>query len=82
MFTLEALIYLCAINIAVSEGSQLKYRFGGVVSDMTILSLKTKKGLFVSLFVGILVVHYQTCTGQSSFELYTGFREHLRDGVY
>lgn len=49
---------------------------------MTILSLKTKKGLLVSLFVGILVVHYQTCNGQSSFELYTGFRKHLRDGVY
>jgi len=43
LFTLEALIYLCAITIAVSEGSQLKYRFCIVASDMTNSSLKTTK---------------------------------------
>lgn len=56
MFTLEAIIYLCAITPTVSEGSQLKYRFCVVASGMTNLLLKNKKGLLVSL------CQYFSCT--------------------
>lgn len=81
MFTLEALIYLYTVTVVVSEGSQLKHWVCIVASGMTNSSLKTRKGLLVSLFVSISVVHYQTCTGQSRFELYTGLKEHLRNYV-
>lgn len=43
MFTSESLTYLHAISTAVYEGSQLKYRFCIVASDMTNLSLKSRK---------------------------------------